>query len=430
MSGGGIVSLAVPSGLMAPFSEMALSVKTVKNGFIHFHSPVRKALSRSSSTPAMPVASAREDQDMFITDDCKFAAAAAANHGPATTDSRYDIEGENLDSATAALMAWAIRTPSTTCPSPRSHSPPTPRVPPPPPISVRVVAADKKEAAPGQSSRRAPPVPFMSLGLPAWAMEKAANAPRPTDFGECSSWYSASPRSSPAASPPGSPLASPSSSPLSSPRAPSYSLDFSSMEGDSYRGKVSWAELAEEEEEQDSWAAEELPGADVGEVSTIGDVSTASWSSDDENTCWKPKDLGSQGGDWPQGRSSPVDAAAALKQAAEAMASDWERGWCSDDDEWDDSCTSTPPVAIARPAGPDAMSSVCSRSSAPVRFPDGGPAQCSHRGASHLGLRPTGPQPNVAAIATLPSPVRGAALSGIPAPDGSAADLGPHPAQP
>lgn len=202
------------SGIIAiTFEDMAShEVAAVKNGFIHFHRDIcecPKVMTRSNSLPALG--------DLLSTD-----------------DSSSDDEGFN-SALTPTLMKafdakkgqspipFELRTPSTTCSSPIAPARPSPQfeVPRTPRAHTSSTAVASTAAPRGFGT------PFASLLLPTWAMEKAANAPRPTEFGDLESWYSESPRSTPASSP--------AASPMSSPRLP-------------HTGCASWVDSEDEEE--------------------------------------------------------------------------------------------------------------------------------------------------------------------------------------
>jgi len=132
------------------------------------------------------------------------------------------------------------RTPSTVCSSPQRH--------------LQINAAgrfaalvDAEPAEPAAKPRTRPrAMPFASLGLPAWALEKAANAPVET-CEDCSSWYSPSPCSS--CSSPRSFALEPSAAP-----ATTRSLAVPSQQSRTARlPSVSWADLVEEEDSSGGW---------------------------------------------------------------------------------------------------------------------------------------------------------------------------------
>lgn len=115
--------------------------------------------------------------------------------------------------------------------------------------------------------------PFKSLGLPAWAVELAANAPKET-CSDCSSWYSPSPCSTPASSPRCIGL-----SPDASRRWPSAAVAVDGAEKKAeaqpiLRGKVCWADLMDEDSdtdgEEDAEDAEDEGAADV--LDTVDDT--------------------------------------------------------------------------------------------------------------------------------------------------------------
>jgi len=206
-----------------------LALESVKHGFIHFHNPAavvargRKAgIARSKSLPAMPDRIADDDrvEEEELSSSC-------GEYSEALCAEFVALASEGFDGAATPHMDFIPRTPSTTCPSPNfsAASPASPCAKPmsacPDGLRTTSVAdagngpfdVAAKDSAAERKPRRERPVPFKSLMLPEWAMELAAKAPVETDFGECSSWYSASPPASPLASPRPSTLPSPCCSP-------------------------------------------------------------------------------------------------------------------------------------------------------------------------------------------------------------------------
>mmetsp|Transcript_5682 Transcript_5682/g.15632 ORF Transcript_5682/g.15632 Transcript_5682/m.15632 type:complete len:431 (-) Transcript_5682:141-1433(-) len=307
----------VASALNGMASSGALPVSTVKHGFIHFHNPVavvafeqKKVLSRSISWPILPDAEALQ-QNFFHRDNPVSAACL-----PTVKRTHAVAQGESGAVDTSAMDALSIRTPSTACSSPCPRSPtvasivkaasesreiagegdaaaaaaaaaaadaltfalrtpsttrssPLSRTPTPH-MATRTVALEEavngSHISLGRNGRRVPVMPFASLQLPAWAVELAANAPCPTDFGECSSWYSQSPCPTPA-----------SSSPASTPRhAATFAAEASA------KAKVCWADLADDDDGfsdgwpllQDTFAMRWLPECDLADASTASPGST------------------------------------------------------------------------------------------------------------------------------------------------------------
>lgn len=210
-------------------------VKAVKNGFIHFHSPAAVAkptnfMQRSKSLPALAGCS-----DVEVT---SFVA-----HAPSPKKASGAAEAFSLPE-----VALEIRTPSTTCSSPHSA----------PHVLLEATWKPRSVDAADHSSsgRKTFGMPFASLLLPAWAMEKAAAAQRPTEFGDLQSWYSESPRSTP------------SSSPLSSPVA--VWVDLKPV-------KQFWADMLEEEDAEDTCDSLKTfveNGTSFGASATLSSVST------------------------------------------------------------------------------------------------------------------------------------------------------------
>jgi len=153
-------------------------MRCIKNSFIHFdeasvedEAPLMK---RSITCSAMP------DKAPSLLK--RFAS------GP--------ISAEEASEVGSPTMISLLRTPSTACPSPQLPSIAAFDSPPASPrAACGARAAPDVPGAAGEPSRSRRPLPFMSLGLPAWAMQLAAEKVRDECEEDCSSWYSPSPAS-------------------------------------------------------------------------------------------------------------------------------------------------------------------------------------------------------------------------------------------
>lgn len=212
-----------------------LPLKAVKNGFIHFYSPVavvaqerHVGMSRSSSWPALPEADATSLEEPLGT---------KAVDAPAPSEGAMDL---------------VPSTPSTTCPSHWSAGSPCANSRHVDDLAAGAAPAACETSRSSQTGGR--PAPFASLMLPAWAVELAAKAPVEQDFDDLRSWYSASPCSTP----------------LASPRAPIRVVADAACVAPC---KARWADLADEEgDASDVWSA--FGSSCEGEGSSFASVQT------------------------------------------------------------------------------------------------------------------------------------------------------------
>jgi len=187
-------------------------MRTVKNGFVHYHE-TQEMLKRSITWhPAHAVGDDWDDSDEEPLEQLE---------SQPSPDGLCD-------------EAFQIRTPSTVCSSPQLPS----RLRSP----GRFASLAEPEPA-AAARKRTKPLPFASLGLPAWAIELAANAPVDDD---CDSWYSQSPCSSAS-----SPRSFAGASVFVAPRSASPTPLLQTRQPGQGLG-VSWADLMEEDDEDDS----------------------------------------------------------------------------------------------------------------------------------------------------------------------------------